>query len=198
MGPAKTFLCGVTGMMLVETFLAPAAFAQAVYATNISVDDAHQMWLDGDFALVLDVRRWDDEFVPGHIPGAFNMPNTAIDSRISEIMDYQNERVLVYCRSGGRSAPASDKLVDTYGFTQVYNMLSGFNAWSGAGYETAVVPEFPRGDVNQDGDVDAVDVQLVINSVLGLDVDWDCDVDGDGDVNAVDVQLTINAVLGFS
>jgi len=53
-------------------------------------------------------------------------------------------------------------------------------------------------DVNSDDDVNAVDVQLVINAVLGLDIDpyGDGDVDGDGRTDAVDVQLVINAVLG--
>jgi len=54
------------------------------------------------------------------------------------------------------------------------------------------------GDVNCDGSVDAVDVQIVINKVLGLDVDAECDLSGEGAVDAVDVQLVINAVLGIS
>jgi len=53
------------------------------------------------------------------------------------------------------------------------------------------------GDVNGDGSIDATDVQLVINSALGIEVPWGCDIDGDGFVNAVDVQLVINAALGI-
>jgi len=53
------------------------------------------------------------------------------------------------------------------------------------------------GDVNETGEVDAQDVQLVINEALGLDTQLDCDLDGNGYVDAVDVQLVINAVLGF-
>ncbi len=54
------------------------------------------------------------------------------------------------------------------------------------------------GDINRDGLVNAVDVQLVINAVLGLDI-WphEADVNGDDAVNAVDVQLVINAALGI-
>ena len=51
-------------------------------------------------------------------------------------------------------------------------------------------------DVNSDNIVDAVDVQLVINAVLGHDTAYDCDVNGDNAVDAVDVQIVINAVLG--
>jgi hypothetical protein len=52
-------------------------------------------------------------------------------------------------------------------------------------------------DVNGDGRLNAVDVQLVIIAALGLDIHgMDADCDGDGFVNAVDVQFAINAVLG--
>jgi hypothetical protein len=55
----------------------------------------------------------------------------------------------------------------------------------------------PDGDVNGDNAVDAVDVQLVINGVLGLDIGTvNADINGDGQVDAVDVQLVINIVLG--
>ncbi len=55
-------------------------------------------------------------------------------------------------------------------------------------------------DVDDDGIVNAVDVQLVINAALGIAVDpsYVVDVDGDGAVNAVDVQLVINAALGIA
>lgn len=61
------------------------------------------------------------------------------------------------------------------------------------GFEGEPEPE----DVNGDGGVDAVDIQLVINAVLSLDIDnLDADINDDGMVDAVDVQLVINAVLG--
>jgi len=61
------------------------------------------------------------------------------------------------------------------------------------GHEPPGVP----GDVDGNEAVDAVDIQLVINNVLGLDVDWDCDVNRNGTVDAVDIQLVINAALGI-
>jgi len=54
------------------------------------------------------------------------------------------------------------------------------------------------GDVNEDGSVNAVDVQLVINAVLGINIGaLDPDINNDDATNAVDVQLVINAVLGI-
>ena len=51
------------------------------------------------------------------------------------------------------------------------------------------------GDVNLDGAVDAVDLQLVINTVLGLNELDASDLDGGG-VTATDVQHLVNRVLG--
>jgi len=50
-------------------------------------------------------------------------------------------------------------------------------------------------DVNADGVVNAVDVQIVINNALGLATDPEADVNADGVVDAVDVQAVINAAL---
>ena len=54
-------------------------------------------------------------------------------------------------------------------------------------------------DVDYSGQVNAVDVQLVINAALGVDVSpVDADVNNDDEVNAIDVQLVINAALGVT
>lgn len=50
-------------------------------------------------------------------------------------------------------------------------------------------------DVDGDGDVDAVDVQLTINDVLELPVPYDCDLDGGGPTVS-DLQRVVNAALG--
>ena len=52
------------------------------------------------------------------------------------------------------------------------------------------------GDVNRNGSVDARDVQLVINAVLGIPVPVPANVTGSGGVNALDIQKVINIVLG--
>jgi len=58
-------------------------------------------------------------------------------------------------------------------------------------------PPVPGTDVNGDGVVNAVDVQLAINEALGISTGFGCDIDGNGFVNALDVQLVINAALGI-
>jgi hypothetical protein len=51
-------------------------------------------------------------------------------------------------------------------------------------------------DVNKDGATNVVDVQLIVNQVLGV-VPPTSDVNGDGSVNIVDVQAVVNAALGL-
>ncbi len=56
--------------------------------------------------------------------------------------------------------------------------------------------ESPDTDVDDSGDGDAADVQIVINAVLGLDVaPHSTDINRDARTNAIDIQLVINAVL---
>ena len=56
------------------------------------------------------------------------------------------------------------------------------------------------GDVDGNGIVNAIDVQLVINAALGLPINpsFNADIDGNGVINAIDVQLVINAALGVN
>lgn len=58
-------------------------------------------------------------------------------------------------------------------------------------------PNITNCDPNADGVVDALDIQLVINAVLGSACTT-CDIIADGNIDALDVQLIINVVLGKS
>ncbi|MFO7973495.1 MAG: dockerin type I domain-containing protein [Candidatus Hydrogenedentota bacterium] len=62
----------------------------------------------------------------------------------------------------------------------------------------AVFPEeVIGGDVDGNDIVNAVDVQFVINAVLGMNPSWSFDVNKDGKFDAVDVQLVVKAALGL-
>jgi hypothetical protein len=50
-------------------------------------------------------------------------------------------------------------------------------------------------DVNQDGLVNVVDVQLVVDQILGQ-LPPASDINGDGQVNTIDLQMVVNATLG--
>jgi hypothetical protein len=56
-----------------------------------------------------------------------------------------------------------------------------------------------NGDVNLDGTVNVLDVQLVVNVILGVETDSQIlarsDVSGDGRVDVLDVQTVVNLIL---
>jgi len=82
-------------------------------------------------ALVLDVRE-DNELSGGRIGGARHIPLGVLKKRIKDIERYKESPVLVYCRSGARSAVAASQLVAA-GFTDVTNLKGGIQAWQSAG-----------------------------------------------------------------
>lgn len=56
------------------------------------------------------------------------------------------------------------------------------------------------GDIDLDGLVNVIDVQLCVNVILGSETDPDviirADVNTDGSVNVLDVQAIVNIILG--
>ncbi len=85
--------------------------------------DAHP---DG---VVLDVRE-ETEFWAGHLPGARSLPLDELDAdSAASYLGEKTRPVLVYCRSGARSALAVQKL-RTLGYTAVFD-LGGLAGWPG-------------------------------------------------------------------
>jgi phage shock protein E len=97
---------------------------------TISVSDASAMIQSSPNLLVVDVRT-PQEYAQGHLKGAINIPLSDLPLHIGGLD--RNRPILVYCRTGYRSAQASVILVKA-GFTQVYNMEGGITAWINAGY----------------------------------------------------------------
>lgn len=83
---------------------------------------------EGDYVLI-DVRTA-GEFSGGHIVDSINIPVEQLQSRIAEVP--QGMPVIVYCRSGNRSATAA-RILDQAGFGEVYD-LGGVIDWQNAGY----------------------------------------------------------------
>lgn len=78
-------------------------------------------------ALLLDVRA-KDEYDAGHISGAVLMPYDAIKATFTEAD--KNRPIVVYCRSGRRSAIAAETLV-AMGYTDVSD-FGGIDNWKGS------------------------------------------------------------------
>ncbi len=103
--------------------------------TDISVQQGKGM-IDTGEVFILDVRT-QEEFASGHINGSTllavqDIPKQELAEKLKEIP--KDRKILVYCRSGRRSAQASGILTEN-GFAQVYNMQGGITEWMNAGYE---------------------------------------------------------------
>ena len=110
---------------------------------DISTDDAKNLIAENidnvDF-VILDVRTPEECESDGKIPGTVNIDFRS-DSFEAEIEKLdRNLTYLIYCRSGGRSAMASDKM-EELGFTYLYNMLGGITEWKIKEYETIACGE---------------------------------------------------------
>jgi rhodanese-related sulfurtransferase len=76
--------------------------------------------------LLMDVRE-SREFETGHIPMAQTRPLSQMDQWQGELP--RDRTLILYCRAGHRSKRCADAL-GAMGFTEVYTLEGGFNAWS--------------------------------------------------------------------
>ncbi|MBJ7355425.1 MAG: molybdopterin-synthase adenylyltransferase MoeB [Thermoleophilaceae bacterium] len=83
---------------------------------------------DDPSAVVVDVREqqeWDES----HIPGAKHVPRGYLEQRIGRAAPDLDQRVILYCQSGNRSAIAAKTLIDELGYTNVESMNGGITLW---------------------------------------------------------------------
>ena len=85
---------------------------------------AREIVQNGGF--LLDVRT-PDEHRQATIPNSINIPVQELEARLREIDGRKNQPVVVYCRSGGRSAMAATILMRA-GFNQVHD-LGAMSNW---------------------------------------------------------------------
>jgi len=83
----------------------------------IDSGEAHRLVEQG--AILLDVRT-PEEFARSHLPGAKNLPVGDLEERLSEVGE-PDRPVVVYCRSGARSARARETLL-RHGFSHVSDL----------------------------------------------------------------------------
>jgi phage shock protein E len=107
---------------------ASAASAADAPAASIAADQLVQRMEKKDANLVvLDVRT-PEEFAAGHIPGAVNIPHDQLPNRLAEIAGAKSKDVVVYCRSGRRSAIAQQTL-EGQGFKSVKHLEGDMLKW---------------------------------------------------------------------
>ncbi|KAB8312392.1 thiosulfate sulfurtransferase GlpE [Erwinia endophytica] len=90
----------------------------------ISVQQAQQYLSDGQ-ALLVDIRD-PQSYVVAHACGAFHLTNTSLSAFVAQAD--LTAPVLVMCYHGISSKSAAQYLL-TQGFTQVYSVDGGFEAW---------------------------------------------------------------------
>ena len=96
--------------------------------TEIDVAKAKQLLAESN-TVIIDTRE-ESEYAVGHIEGALLLPRGVLEFKIgavSELAD-KSKSVLIYCRTGGRSALAAQTL-QQLGYTNVLSMAGGFEAW---------------------------------------------------------------------
>ena len=144
-------------MLLSSTLLFRPAAAEELGYQNITVQQAQQMIKHTSGIVILDVRN-QSEYDLGHLYGAIliplygvenssipiNLPQPPTDNSLMmdvytraqsgfKLSNHINDNIIVYCAAGTRSAQACQILVE-HGYTKVYNMLGGINAWMQADY----------------------------------------------------------------
>lgn len=122
-------------MLLVIPALALAGCASedttSAYETH-EVSAWKDLYVSTPGAFLLDVRTV-PEYQEAHLANATLIPYTDLSSRGSELPADKTTPIFVYCRSGNRSAIASETLVEM-GYTNVHNMAGGIGDWMAAGY----------------------------------------------------------------
>lgn len=94
--------------------------------TDHPITDYQTVIVDG--TQFLDVRE-PDEVAQGTLPGTQNVPVGTIPDRLGELD--RDHRVVVMCRSGGRSTQAAE-ILTAAGFGDVVNLAGGWLAWEKA------------------------------------------------------------------
>jgi len=87
---------------------------------------------------IIDVRD-QDEFMKGHLPNAILLPRSFLELRIENTIPDRNEKIVLYCGGGNRSALGARSLQEM-GYTQVFSLEGGFSQWRREGKPV----EFPK------------------------------------------------------
>ena len=126
----KTLNILLAGLLLggAPVMAADPAQASDSPAALISQPDLLQRLEKKDADLVvLDVRT-PAEFAAGHVPGARNVPHDQIAAKLAELSPLKDKEVVLYCRSGRRTAIAAQALSGA-GFSKLRHLEGDWLAW---------------------------------------------------------------------
>ncbi|NPV69004.1 MAG: molybdopterin-synthase adenylyltransferase MoeB [Anaerolineae bacterium] len=129
-------VCGpnpiVTELIDYEAFCGVPAHDRSTFSGEgapvraITVDEVKARLDAGDNLLILDVRE-PQEWAISAIPGTLRIPKGEVLSRLEELP--ADRDIVVHCRTGIRSADVI-RMLQERGYTRLYNMAGGINAWA--------------------------------------------------------------------
>ncbi|MGE9985968.1 rhodanese-like domain-containing protein [Desulfovibrio sp. SGI.169] len=123
--PARALLCAAFCLLL-------HAWPDAARARDIGTREAAALLQSPPQGLlILDVRT-PDEFRRGHLPGARNMDFFGGRFDLEAAALPREQPVLLYCRTGRRSAEAAETL-EKAGVKTILHMNQGIEAWQADG-----------------------------------------------------------------
>ena len=119
--------------MLPVALAAPLLFGY----TTLTVSEAQPRLSNGEFAVLIDVRR-QDEWDAGHLELATHIPSLQTTEDTSALAGCETCAIAVYCRSGSRSKAAASVL-EAKGFSNIFDVL-GVQQWESAGVSLVTTP----------------------------------------------------------
>lgn len=132
-------MIGIGASLLV---VAVGAIALVLGSRTDDATSAETAWTDVGPEQLSEMLAGRDRFVVNvHVPyegeiagtDAF-IPYDEIGGRLDELPPDRNAEIVLYCRSGRMSLEAARTLV-ARGYTNVYNLVGGFEGWEAAGYK---------------------------------------------------------------
>ena len=116
-------------ILLVTIFLGSNLYANELWSVTELKTKIDQ---SSEPLVLLDVRTV-EEFKSGHIRNSINIPHEILLSNIDLVSEYNDEQLVVYCRSGKRASLVIEAL-KKHGFTNVVDIEGDILAWSQSNY----------------------------------------------------------------
>ena len=99
---------------------------------EVDIDDVRAMQNGGILFRLIDVRD-KDEFDQYHIEKSEFLSKGWAEAKIHTIVESKDEKIVLYCGGGNRSALVADNL-QKMGYSNVLSMTGGIKAWVNAGH----------------------------------------------------------------
>lgn len=124
----KRISFAVLALIAVLTLFTACGNSSSAGYKHLEPDEAEAMVAEGECILV-DCRS-EAKFSRSHIPGSVNVPISAEDNAIEEMLPDKEALILVYCDYGGESKQFSDHLAFDLGYSNI-NEFDGLAVWAG-------------------------------------------------------------------